>query len=160
MTVMVRRAGRRDLSELQTLWEQLREIETKADPRLALSTGADRFVAEHREVILADPRSALFVAENQGDLVGYLHAQIDPNDPIYARERYGTVVDLFVSESHRRQGVGSQLLHYCREWFEGQNLSEYRVATSVHNPAAQKFFEHHGALPLTVLQAAPLDEAD
>ena len=151
MSVLVRRAGRRDLSELQTLWERLREIETKADSRLALAKGADRLVAEHREVILADPRSAFFVAEDHGDLIGYLHAQIAPNDPIYARERYGTIVDLYVNADRRRQGVGSQLLGFCIEWFQGQNLAEYRVASSVHNPAAQRFFEHHGALPLTVV---------
>jgi len=153
---LVRRAGRRDLEGIQSLWERLREDEAKLDDRFAPVVGASRLVREHREAILADPRTGFFVAEEQGELIAFLHAQIDPNDPIYAPERYGTIVDLFVAEPSRGQGVGSQLLEYCKEWLHSHNLSEFRVAIPAGNEAARRFFEERGTSPRSVVQAGPL----
>lgn len=156
MSVLIRRAGRRDLESIQVLWQSLREHQVKNDPRLTPSKDGAEIAREHREVILTDPRTGFFVAEEDGELIGFLHAQVDPNDPIYAPERFGTVVDLFVAEPARRRGVGSQLLDYCREWLDSHNLAELRVATPAGNDAARGFFEARGARPLTVLLAAPL----
>ena len=160
MACIVRRAGRRDLEAIQSLWERLRELQVKADARLVPAAAAERLVAEHREVVLGDPNTSFLVAEEQGEVLGYLHAQIEQGDPIYALERYGTIVDLFVLESRRREGIGQQLLQSCLEWFRSLNLQEYRVSTPVHTPEAQRFLEKHGALPLFVVQAAPLGDEE
>ena len=160
MACIVRRAGRRDLEAIQSLWQRLRELQVKADSRLAPAAAAERLVAEHREVVLADPNTSFLVAEEQGEVLGFLHAQIEQGDPIYALERYGTIVDLFVLESRRGGGIGEQLLQSCLEWFRSLNLQEYRVSTPVHTPEAQRFLEKHGALPLFVVQAAPLGDEE
>jgi GNAT superfamily N-acetyltransferase len=160
MACIVRRAGRRDLDAIQSLWELLRELQVKADSRLAPAAAAERLVAEHREVVLADPNTSFLVAEEQGEVLGFLHAQIEQGDPIYALERYGTIVDLFVLELRRGEGIGEQLLQSCLEWFRSLNLQEYRISTPVHTPEAQRFLEKHGALPLFVVQAAPLGDEE
>ena len=129
-------------------------------PPLAPAAAAERLVAEHREVVLADPNTSFLVAEEQGEVLGFLHAQIEQGDPIYALERYGTIVDLFVLELRRGEGIGEQLLQSCLEWFRSLNLQEYRVSTPVHTPEAQRFLEKHGALPLFVVQAAPLGDEE
>ncbi len=158
MPVVVRRAGRRDLDAIQSLWRRAREHDAKRDSRLALAPNAERSVSEHREVTLADPRTAFLVAEDKGELIGFLHAQISPNDPAYKTDRYGTIVDLFIAEERRRQGIGSRLLDYCKEWFVSHNLSEYRVATPVHTPDAARFLEQQGAQPLSVVYSSALDD--
>ena len=63
MAVLARRAGRRDLEAILARWLELREIEAKADARLAPSKNASQIVSEHREVILADPRTAAPVGD-------------------------------------------------------------------------------------------------
>jgi GNAT superfamily N-acetyltransferase len=156
MPALVRRAGRRDLEAIQTLWERLRELQAKADTRLAPSAGAPASAREHREMVLSDPNTGFFVAEDRGKIVGYLHAQIEINDPIYSSERHGTIVDLFVVEEQRRQGVGARLLEYCAEWLHSHNLSEYRVSLPAHAAGAQQFFERHGATSLHVVLSASL----
>lgn len=160
MPPLVRRAGRRDLEVIQSLWVRLREEQGKLDRRLVPGPNAARLEAEHREIVLADRRTAFFVAEDAGEVVGFLHAQIDPNDPAYEPERFGTIVDLFVASACRGRGIGSQLLEFCKDWFRTSNLGEYRLATPAGNEAARRFFEQRGAAPLRVVHAASLDEAE
>ena len=156
MSVLVRRAGRRDLEPIQSLWQLLRELQAKLDPRFVLSKDAAQIVQEHREVILADPRTVFFVAEEMGKLLGYLHAQIDTNDPICDPPKYGTIVDLVLREDRRNEGIGSRLLECCKEWFVSHGLSEYRVAVPMQQPEAQRFFARAGAPPLMLIQRAEL----
>ncbi len=145
MIVLVRRAGRRDIEPIQSLWQSLRELQSKADSRLTPTKDAAQVVRQHREVILADPRTAFFVAEERGRILGYLHAQCETNDPIYDPQKYGMIVDLIVNEDRRREGIGTRLLEYCKEWFVSQGLSEYRISVPVQQPDAERFLERTGA---------------
>jgi GNAT superfamily N-acetyltransferase len=157
MSALVRRAGRRDLEAIHALWGRLREREAKLDARLAPSADADAVSREHREVILADPRTAFFVAEEQGKVIGYLHAQIDTNDPAYEPARYGTIVDLIVHEERRGEGTADALLESCLEWFRSHGLTQYRIDVPALNRDAQAFFEKQGADPLSITYVSTLD---
>ena len=156
--VIVRRAGRRDLEAIQALWEDLREHQHKQDARLATASGAGRLAAEHREVLLANRSTAFFVAEDGNELVGFLHARVEQNDPAYMPERYGEIIDLLVVAQRRSSGIGSRLLEYAVEWFVAQNASQYRVSMPVHATEVARFFERHGALPLQVRHAASIED--
>jgi|GEM_PF-848070 len=157
MSVLIRKAGRRDLEHIQSLWQSLRELQAKVDARLTPSKDAAQVVREHREVILADPRTAFFVADEQGQLIGYLHAQIETNDPIYDPPRFGRIVDLVVREERRNEGVGTRLLEYCKEWFASHGLSEYRVTVPVQQPEAQRFFARAAAPGLLLTHRGELE---
>jgi GNAT superfamily N-acetyltransferase len=148
MSVIVRGAGRRDLDAIHALWRELREAQAKADARLALAHDADTRAREHREIILADPRTRFFVAEEQGRVLGYLHAQVEANDPAYETQRFGVIVDLIVCEDRRREGVGTRLLEAAKEWLRSLGVSEYRVAIPAPSAAAARLFARDGAAPL------------
>lgn len=155
MSVIVRRAGRRDLDAIHALWRALREAAAKADPRFALAGDADARVRDHREIILSDPRTRFFVAEEQGYVLGYLHAQVDANEPEYETTRFGTIVDLVVREDRRREGIARALLDSCKEWLRSLGVKEYRAAIPAHAPEAAFLFERDGAGPLSSTFTAP-----
>jgi GNAT superfamily N-acetyltransferase len=157
MSALVRRAGRRDLDAIHALWGSLRELEAKLDPRLTPSADADAVTREHREVILADPRTVFFVCEEQGKVIGFLHAQIDANDPAYEPARYGTIVDLFVDAGRRGEDTADALLETCLEWFRSHGLTQYRIDVPALNRDAQAFFEKQKADPLAITYVAKLD---
>ena len=156
MPVLVRRAGRRDLEPIEPLWLALRQHEAKLDARLVIVPGAERLARAHREVILTDRTTAIFVADDQGELVGFLHAEIQRNNPAYRSDRLGEIVDLFVVEESRSNGIGSRLLETAVEWFHSHNAPEYQVSTLVATPGVARFFERHGALPLSLRLTAPI----
>ncbi len=156
MSVIVRTAGRRDLDAIHALWRELREEQAKADPRLALARESYAQAREHREVILADPRTRLLVAEEGGDVLGYLHAQVDQLDPVYALARVGTLVDVVVRPDQRRQGIGTRLLEACREWLRSLGLEELRVAVPAFADGAERFFQQAGGVRIASTLAATL----
>jgi len=144
MAVLVRRAGRRDLEAIHGLWQALRALEAKLDFGDRLAIRAEELVREHREMILADPRTAILVAEQQGRVLGYVHGQVETNDPVYLPERYGVIVDLIVCEGHRREKIGTRLFEACREWFVSRGIGELRLHVPVSAGDAQRFFEAVG----------------
>jgi GNAT superfamily N-acetyltransferase len=148
MTVIVRGAGRRDLDAIHELWLRLREAQAKADSRLALAADVEPRAREHREVILADPRTRFFVAEEQGRVLGYLHAQVEANDPAYETPRFGVIVDVIVCEDRRREGIGTRLLESAKEWLSSTGVNEYRVAIPAASADAAHLFERDGVAPL------------
>ena len=156
MSVIVRTAGRRDLDAIHALWRELREEQAKADPRLALARESYAQAREHREVILADPRTRLLVAAEGGDVLGYLHAQVDQLDPVYALARVGTLVDVVVRPDQRRQGIGTRLLEACREWLRSLGLEELRVAVPAFADGAERFFQQAGSVRIASTLAATL----
>ncbi len=149
MNVIVRGAGRRDLDAIHALWLQLREAQAKADPRLALAAETETRAREHREAILADPRTRFFVAEEQGRVLGFLHAQVEANDPAYETARFGVIVDVIVREDRRREAIGTRLLEAAKEWLRSAGLTEYRVAIPAPFAESAGLFERDGAERLT-----------
>ncbi len=154
MSVIVRKAGRRDLQAIQELWQTLRELEAKIDPCFRTSRDGPQLVRQHRQMILADPRSAFLVAEEHGRILAYLHAEIESNDPVLEPARFGVVVDIIVREDRRREGIGGRLMDHCREWFASQAVGEFRAAVPVQHPVAERFFAAQQAVPRQVLYRA------
>jgi GNAT superfamily N-acetyltransferase len=150
MGVLVRRAGRRDLDAIHGLWQELREIENKHGAGERLGIRAEELARDHRELILADPRTAILVAEEQGRVLGYAHAQVETNDPVYLPERYGVLVDLIVCEDRRRERIGTRLFEACREWLVSRGAGELRMHLPVSASEAQAFVESLGSQPRRV----------
>ena len=127
MGFLIRVAGRRDLEAIQGLWLARREAQSKLDARFELAPKAAERAREHREIVLADPRTQFLVADDRGRLLGFAHAEVESNDPAFAPERFGVIADLWVVESRRREGIGRALLERSVEWFRSKGLAEYRL---------------------------------
>ena len=156
MSVLCRRAGRRDLDALQALWCQARSYEQKVDAHFEITRDAESVAREHHELILSDPRSSFFVAEDLGEVLGYLHAQIETGPLGTLHSRYGEIVDLIVADGRRREGVARRLIAYCKEWFDGQGVDEFRVTLPVNSGPAHRLFGALGARPRTVTYRSAL----
>lgn len=104
-----------------------------------------RLTAElfRRQGFCPDPAFHALVAEGDGGLSGYLlyHLGFDADQAM----RVMHIVDLYVADKHRGQGVGSALMargrSICRE------CGAIRMLWSVHkaNRSAKRFYERLGA---------------
>lgn len=108
---MIRSAFDSDADGLAALWLQLNQTGERTDERYRLRHDADavghRLVAEHW---LANDDVQVVVADDDGTLVGFVATR--PLGATTARivATGSFITDLFVADSHRRQGIGTLLV--------------------------------------------------
>ena len=87
---------------------------------------------------LPDPSSCLFVAEHEGQLVGYVSRYCHPT--FYAGGPTAWVDELLVSEPRRRTGIGRQLMDAFEQWAQDRRC----VLVSLATRGAVAFYERRG----------------
>jgi len=96
-------------------------------------------------VITADDAD-IIIAEENGKVIGLVHvrqAETPPYPPI-VQHRYAEIVDLVVTASHRRKGVGSMLMNAAKKWSKERGL-EYIELFVLSNAKGEKaFYEDFG----------------
>jgi GNAT superfamily N-acetyltransferase len=119
--------------------------------------------------------AGILVAEDDGDLVGYIDIRVvrpgasstrgrlkavlrtladsfgrECPSIISPRQR-GVIDDIYVVPALRCQGVGTGLLQASLQWFEQQDVSDIEAAIAVGNGASQNYFGKAGFEPVAVL---------
>jgi len=86
----------------------------------------------------------LLVADEGGEVVGYTYAGLEDYDYMSLRGPAGVLYDIAVDESHRRHGVGRQLLDATLAELTSRGAPRVVLSTAQQNGAAQRLFEHAG----------------
>jgi len=88
--------------------------------------------------IVKETTSELLVAESNQEIVGFIH-QVFFLDPVHAGLN-SYITSLFVKESHRKKGIGSQLLKKAVENAKKKGVIEVHVDTEENNARAIEFY--------------------
>ena len=84
---------------------------------------------------------AVFVAEFQKNVVGWIHASITPLLEVALRAE---VNGLIVSEAHRSLGAGAKLLDAAEAWAREKKCTGMSVRSNVIRERAHAFYERQG----------------
>jgi ribosomal protein S18 acetylase RimI-like enzyme len=146
--VTVRRGRPADLQAIGALWDELLEFHIRLDDRYKTAPQArETFVRHVSGSVMRSPDHALFVAEAEGRIVGFLIGRVEHGGVIYADPDFGYITDACVHEDYRRLGVGRLLFDAVREWFRGRGLSNIRVSVATDNPVSRSFWMGMGFRP-------------
>ena len=146
MQIVLRTATHEDYEALCLLYAQLDRVhyQTLSDFFRSVEgpTRSREFFAE----IFANEDAALFVAENEGALVGVIHCYIDstPMVPVVVPCSFVHIVDMVVDESFRHHGVGQALLERVHQWTQEKGLAEVELAVWEFNTSARNLYEKLG----------------
>ena len=142
----VRRATPADSPALGRLGAQLMRVHFAMDPLRFLDPGAhpETGYASFLRHQLQDEEQAVFVAEKDGDVIGYVYAGVEPLSWKELRDRAGFVHDIVVLEDERRGGVATALLSAAIDWLTSRNVPRVMLWTAHKNAAAQALFERLG----------------
>lgn len=146
MTAAIRRATPDDAAALSVLGTQT-FVETFA--HLYTPEDLQAFLEEsHSEAayakVLADPDYALWIAERDGQAIGYAqagrcglpHADVKPED--------GELKRLYLLQSAQNGGVGNALFQQALAWLERDGPRTLWISVWSENFGAQRFYERHG----------------
>jgi ribosomal protein S18 acetylase RimI-like enzyme len=146
MPPIIRRATRADLPALGRLGALLVRTHHEFDPErfFAASPQTESGYANFLGSQLKEPDVAVFVAEDDGEVIGYTYAGVEGYDYMSLRGPAGVLHDIVVDPARRHSGVGRQLLERALAFLKSQNVPRVVLSTATRNEAAQRLFEQAG----------------
>jgi ribosomal protein S18 acetylase RimI-like enzyme len=160
MTVKVRRIQRDDVDTVYLLWCQYgNEFMGPAmsfdrwGPGVAVpveeAMSTDHIppepsiaVRRHLEQTVDNPQSACFVADRDGDIMGYATASWSSHPTLVGRT--GTIEELYVQPDARRQGIGSLLVLHVLDYLRSMQAASFRAEAQLGDKRALAFFRALG----------------
>jgi ribosomal protein S18 acetylase RimI-like enzyme len=148
-TVNLRPATRSDATALGRLGGLLVRQHHAMDPARFIRAEAD---TDHSYGVylasqLDQPGVVLLVAEEDGEVIGFVYAGLEGTDWMALRGPAGAVYDLVVDPARRRGGVGRALLDAALEALAGLGAPRVVLSTAERNEAAQRLFLGAGFRP-------------
>jgi|SRR5579875_1118225 ribosomal protein S18 acetylase RimI-like enzyme len=146
MTIVLRAAIYEDYEDACALYEQLDRLHSQALPNFFHPVEGPARSRERFAELLANEDAALFVAEQQGDLVGLVfgYVRTTPPVPMVVPRRFVQVDELVVSEYVRHQGAGQLLMERVHQWAREQGVTEIELDVWEFPASALAFYEKLG----------------
>lgn len=143
---VIRRATEADLPALGRLGALLMRVHFGFDSRRFMSPGDDpeEGYAWFLGTQLREGDVAVFVAEREGDVLGYVYAGIEPQSWKELREQAGFIHDIVVDERGRRARVATALMEAAMGWFRERGIARVMLWTAEPNVEAQRLFSKLG----------------
>ena len=140
----IRRGEERDIPQLEKLLYQVHK--GHADARADIFVpGAKKYTREELTTILADDGHPVYVAEEDGIVLGYAFCifQQPHGENMYPRKSL-YIDDLCVDQSCRGGGVGAKLYHYVTETAKAAGCYSVTLNVWACNPSAFRFYQRLG----------------
>jgi ribosomal protein S18 acetylase RimI-like enzyme len=143
---LIRRATEADGPALGRLGGTLMRLHHQLDPDRFMKPGGDPEGGYEwfLRTQLHEENAAVFVAEQDGGVIGYVFATLEPLSWKELRDACGFVHDIVVEESGRRSGVATALMEAAMAWLQSRGAPRVVLGTADRNPAAQRLFEKLG----------------
>lgn len=93
--------------------------------------------------LLEHPDHCVFVAESDGQVVGWIHGFHTIN---LESDPFVVIAGLVVDEHHRRQGIGKALIDAVEAWSVSRNCGRVRVRCNAVRTETHRFYEALGFL--------------
>jgi ribosomal protein S18 acetylase RimI-like enzyme len=140
--VVIRRATRDDLRAIGRLGALLVAAHHAFDSRrfLPATSRTKEAYAAFLGSQLDEPDAAVFVAEQNADVIGYAYVAVESYDYMSLRGPAGLLHDIIVDPERRGHGVGRRLLEAVLEYVRSRGLAQIVLSTAERNEAAQRFF--------------------
>jgi GNAT superfamily N-acetyltransferase len=145
-SVAIRSYEPKDREQLRKLVLDLHETLRPLDGDLAPGETIIDAYFEHLLALQFRTYGAVFVAEHDGWLVGYvcLFGRVDPEDPDEIDRPHSYIADLYVRPDLRRTGVGARLLDKAEEFARGLGVGRIDLQVVAANREAHRFYRRHG----------------
>lgn len=152
----IRIASEDDVPAIGQMWEKLAQYHNLLDPALPpAARGGGRVYGRRLIARLNDSQTRIFVAEQDGELIGYALAVIvDIIPDMFIQENSGFLADIFVDDRFRRQGVGRALVDAVTAWLREHGIRSYEWHVAEQNEAAQRFWESVGGRRIMIRMRA------
>lgn len=101
---------------------------------------------------IEDANADVFLAETDGELLGFLlvAAATTQADPEVVFHRFGFVIDLYVTPTARKQGIGRALLAAAADWTRAHDGEFLQLNVLGQDVGARQFYQRLGFTPASL----------
>ena len=147
--MILRFAQEQDIPALNRLLRQVLEVHHSGRPDI-FRPDTKKYTDDELKNLLADSLSPIFVAEVDGQVLGYAFCQLQEiRGSLLLHDRKSLYIDdLCVEESCRKQGVGRALLDHVTLFARERGCDSITLNVWALNETALGFYEKNGLLPL------------
>ena len=159
MDFKVRKAEPPDADSLGRLGAMLIRTHHDFDRRrfLAAGVGVESGYASFLAGRMESPDDVIYVAERDGEIVGYVFAALEPLSWKELRGPAGFIHDVAVAAGARRSGIGTKLMEVAMEWLRGRGAPRVILWTAAPNAQAQSVFRRLGFRDTMIEMTRELD---
>lgn len=145
-TSTIRLATPADLPALGRLGALLIRTHIEFDAQRFMDPGSDpaEGYAWFLGTQLKDQDVVIFVAELEGEVIGYVYAGLEPVSWKELRDACGFIHDVVVDERGRRSGTATALIEKAIEWLRERGAPSVMLWTAEKNGGAQQLFTKLG----------------
>ena len=143
---MLRKATLNDIAQTAEIFRQLHELHVKAKPD-SFRTVPIGFFRDRLEWYVREEDTEVLVSDEGGvnAFAAVRMYNVEAEEKFPRRLCY---VDCFaVEENCRRQGVGTRLMEYVREFAKDNNCNSVQLGVSAFNENAKNFYQAAGFTP-------------
>jgi len=145
--MIIRKAQKQDLERIIELWRKMDSSHLPYDPgfyaRKPQKT-CRKMARKYHRSLLTKAGSFLLVAEQRGELLGYLAAKTIALPPVCKLKRAGLVDAVCVRKDRRRRGAGKKLLRAAQAEFRKRKIRQVRLYVDLENGPARELYRALG----------------
>jgi ribosomal protein S18 acetylase RimI-like enzyme len=140
---IIRSANYLDIPALIDLQRQLTSFHDVIETRIHGNPDVESYFTDWIHKNLNDEKSALFVAETDGKVVGFISG-IVIETKAFVPNQFGYISFTCVDEAYRFHGIGKLLVDEMKSWFKSRGLSHARVRVALKNSVSTRFWRSQG----------------
>ena len=142
----IRQAISKDALRLSSLSMDVQSLHAEHHPAIFKMPQNDDFAVSFFEEMLADPVVSIFIAEEDGQPVGYILCKLieRPENPFTFAMRYLLIDQISVRPEARGIGVGAALIHQAEILAKELSVDRINLDSWDFNLNAHAFFERMG----------------
>lgn len=153
---MIRDANSDDLNDVVVLWEMLAHHHEELSDQFALAWDGKRKWSKYLEERFSEISTKLIVAEEEGEIVGFMLCLLSPNTPVFKDRKIGVISDVYVLEERRRKGVAKNMLNRAIKWFEKNKVRSIQLGVAFDNFEARAAWRQVGFEPYIIYKRLDL----
>jgi len=138
----IRFAIQRDIEQICLLYNEFFAYNAEKDP---VYCRAGKEHGEYPKSVIESSGSDLIVAEDNGEIIGFIHIKEGKTPPYDAlmQNHYAQIIDFYVTAAHRKKGVGAKLMDAAKRWANERNLDYIELFALAGAKDALSFYKRN-----------------
>lgn len=133
--VKINKVDKEDIILIKPMWEELNKHHQKLSTNFKEHFSSFTFEDRQKQIEKND-LFAVFIAEDEGNFIGYCIASIDG--------KIGEIDSIFVNPGYRQKNLGESLMLEAETWLKAQDIEKIHILVAQGNESVFHFYNKQG----------------